>query len=95
MESQWCEGFFNDDFNGAAIHPGLDNICWHWSISSGALIQTDETNSNTNIYAAVTQSLSNRYLYCFKGTITGANTSHRAEFILHAIIHPNSKEIVI
>jgi hypothetical protein len=26
----------------------------------------------------VTQSLSNRYLYCFKGTITGANTNRRA-----------------
>jgi hypothetical protein len=49
-----------------------------WSISSGTLIQTDETNSNTNIYAAVTQSLSNRYLYCFKGTITGASTNRRA-----------------
>ena len=42
------------------------------------MIQTDETNANTNLYASVTQSLSNRYLYCFKGTITGANTNRRA-----------------
>ena len=73
-----ARGFFNDDFNGAAIHPDWTTSVGTWSISSGALIQTDETNSNTNIYAAVTQSLSNRYLYCFKGTITGANTSRRA-----------------
>jgi len=71
-------GFFNDDFNGTAIHPEWTSAVGTWSISSGALIQTDETNANTNIYAAVTQSLSNRYLYCFKGTITGANTNRRA-----------------
>lgn len=71
-------GFFNDDFNGPAIHPDWTNTVGTWSISSGALVQSDEINTNTNIYAAVTQSLSNRYLYCFKGTITGANTNRRA-----------------
>jgi spore germination protein YaaH len=71
-------GFFNDDFNGTAIHADWTNSVGTWSISSGALIQTDETNANTNLYATVTQSLSNRYLYCFKGTITGANTNRRA-----------------
>ncbi|MBI3519320.1 MAG: hypothetical protein HY062_08175 [Bacteroidetes bacterium] len=59
-------GFFNDDFNGPAIHPDWTSSAGTWSISSGALIQSDETNSNTNIYAAVTQSLSNRYLYCLR-----------------------------
>lgn len=73
-----ARGFFNDDFNGTAIHPDWTSSVGTWSISSGALIQTDETNANTNIYATVTQSLSNRYLYCFKGTITGANTNRRA-----------------
>jgi len=71
-------GFFNDDFNGNAIHPEWTNSVGTWSINAGALIQTDETNANTNIYATVTQSLSNRYLYNFKGTITGANTNRRA-----------------
>ena len=71
-------GFFNDDFVGTAIHPEWTSSVGTWSIQSGALIQTDETNSNTNIYATVTQSLSNRYLYCFKGTITGTNTNRRA-----------------
>jgi spore germination protein YaaH len=71
-------GFFNDDFVGTAIHPDWTSAVGTWSINSGALIQTDETNANTNIYAAVTQSLSNRYLYCFKGTITGGNNNRRA-----------------
>lgn len=73
-----ARGFFNDDFNGPSIHPDWTTSVGTWSISSGVLIQTDETNSNTNIYASVNQSLSNRYLYCFKGTITGANTNRRA-----------------
>lgn len=73
-----ARGFFNDDFNGSAIHPEWTSSVGTWSINAGALIQTDETNANTNIYATVTQSLSNRYLYCFKGTITGANTNRRA-----------------
>lgn len=71
-------GFFNDDFVGAAIHPDWTNAGGTWSITSGALVQSDETSSNTNLYATVTQSLSNRYLYCFKGTITGGNTNRRA-----------------
>jgi spore germination protein YaaH len=73
-----ARGFFNDDFNGSAIHPDWTSSVGTWSITAGALIQTDETNANTNIYATVTQSLSNRYLYNFKGTITGANTNRRA-----------------
>ncbi|MCD6017524.1 MAG: N-acetylmuramyl-L-alanine amidase, negative regulator of AmpC, AmpD [Bacteroidetes bacterium] len=71
-------GFFQDDFIGTAIHPDWTTSVGTWSIVSGGLVQSDETNSNTNIYATVTQSLSNRYLYCFKGTITGANTNRRA-----------------
>ena len=73
-----ARGFFNDDFSGSTIHPEWTSSVGTWSINAGALIQTDETNANTNIYAAVTQSLSNRYLYCFKGTITGGNTNRRA-----------------
>ncbi len=67
-------GFFNDDFNTGAIHPNWTSATGTWSLTSGALVQSDETNSNTNIYATVTQSLSNRYLYNFKGTIAGTPT---------------------
>lgn len=73
-------GFFNDDFNTATLHSDWTSPASSgtWSITSGALTQSDETNSNTNLYAAVTQSLSNRYLYCFKGTISGGGTTRRA-----------------
>ncbi len=73
-------GFFNDDFNTSTLHSDWTSpaASGTWSISANALVQTDETNANTNLYAAVTQSLSNRYLYCFKGTISGTGTNRRA-----------------
>lgn len=73
-------GFLNDDFNTASLNSEWvsPTTSGTWSISAGALVQSDETNSNTNLYAAVTQSLSNRYLYSFKGTIGGTGTSRRA-----------------
>jgi spore germination protein YaaH len=77
-------GFFNDDFNTPAINPEWTNALGTWSISSNALIQTDETNANTNLYATVIQSLSNRYLYCFKGTIAGTGTNRRAGIYIAA-----------
>jgi spore germination protein YaaH len=70
-------GFFNDDFN-TAIHPEWTTVGGTWSVTAGALVQSDETSANTNIYATVLQNLSNRYLYNFKGTITGANGNRRA-----------------
>jgi spore germination protein YaaH len=70
-------GFFNDDFN-TAIHPEWTTAGGTWSITAGALVQSDETSANTNMYATVMQNLSNRYLYNFKGTITGANSNRRA-----------------
>lgn len=71
-------GFFNDDFSSPSINPEWTNAAGTWNIAAGALVQSDETNANTNLYAAVTQSLSNRYLYCFKGTISGSAASRRA-----------------
>jgi spore germination protein YaaH len=73
-------GFFYDEFNSPSIHSDWTNpaASGTWSIVAGALVQSDETNSNTNLYAAVTQSLSNRYLYSFKGTISGSGTTRRA-----------------
>lgn len=73
-------GFFNDDFNAAALHSDWASpaASGTWSLNAGALLQSDQSNANTNLYAAVTQSLSNRYLYCFKGTIGGSGTSRRA-----------------
>lgn len=74
------KGFFNDDFNGTTIHPDWIVKTGVWNMNSNVLQQTDETNSNTNMYAALTQTLSNRYLYNWTGSINGSGTSRRAGF---------------
>ena len=72
-------GFFADDFT-VAIHPDWTQKLGTWSVSSQALLQSDETLGNTNIYAKLNQSLSDRYLYHFNAKITGAGTTRRAGF---------------
>lgn len=72
-------GFFADNFD-AAIHPDWTQRTGTWSISNQALLQSDESSGNTNIYAPLTQNLSNRYLYHFYAKIDGAGTSRRAGF---------------
>ena len=89
-------GFFNDDFVGSAIHSDWSNAGGTWSLTAGALVQSDETSSNTNLYATVTQSLSNRYLYCFKGNIsgtpTGTTTPNRRAGIYIAADNPTQSQ---
>ncbi|HPQ08852.1 MAG TPA: glycosyl hydrolase family 18 protein [Bacteroidia bacterium] len=74
-------GFFYDDFNSLSslwtIKTGT------WNVTGSTLVQTDETSSaagNTNIYAALTQTLSNRYLYHFKFKLEGTGTNRRGGF---------------
>jgi len=79
--SEWrannTRGFFTDDFD-LAIHPEWTQKTGTWTIVFGHLEQTDETPGNTNIYAPLTQNLSNRYLYHWQGMITGSGTNRRA-----------------
>lgn len=72
-------GFFSDNFD-AAIHLDWTNMVGTWSIIGGYLNQSDEANSNTNIYAPLTQNLSNQYLYNWQGKINGTGTNRRAGF---------------
>lgn len=72
-------GFLADNFD-VAIHPDWTSANGNWSISGGALYQSDEDSSNTNIYATLNQTLSNRYLYNFYGKIDGTGTNKRAGF---------------
>lgn len=75
-------GFFHDDFNGPVIHPDWTSKTGIWSIATGSVLQqTDETNSNTNLYAPLTQTtISNRFLYNWTGTLSGSGTNRRAGF---------------
>jgi len=72
-------GFFADNF-ATNIHSEWNQVVGVWSINSGALYQSDENEGNTNISAALNQSLSNRHLYHFKARINGSGTNRRAGF---------------
>lgn len=74
-----ANGFFNDNFD-LAVHPDWTSMSGTWGISSAYLEQSDETNSNTNIYAPFTQNISNQYLYNWQGKISGTGTNRRAGF---------------
>ncbi len=83
--SQWTannnRGFFYDDFN--TLSPLWTIKTGTWNVTSSTLVQTDEASStagNTNIYAALTQTLSNRYLYHFKIKLEGTGTNRRGGF---------------
>lgn len=79
--SEWrstnTRGFFADHFD-AAIHPDWTQKAGTWVINANHLEQTDQTPGNTNIYAPLTQNLSNRYLYHWQGMISGTGSNRRA-----------------
>jgi N-acetyl-anhydromuramyl-L-alanine amidase AmpD len=82
----YTHGFFSDNFD-VAIHPEWTQKVGAWGINNNALEQTDEVSTaaaNTNIYAAITQTLSNRYLYNFKGKLEGTGSNRRAGLHLFA-----------
>jgi len=72
-------GFFKDNFD-VTISPAWTQKTGAWSVSNQALYQSDTTNSNTNIYAALAQNLSNRYLYNFTMKIGSNGTNRRGGF---------------
>ncbi len=71
-------GFFGDNFD--VLQPHWTIYSGTWNVSNGELIQSDETISNTNIYAPLNQTLSNRYLYQFKAKVSGSGTNKRFGF---------------
>jgi len=80
--ANYTKGFFADNFD-SAIHPEWTIKTGTWGVAGNALVQTDEVSTaagNTNIYAALTQSLSNRYLYHFSAKFEGSGTTRRAGF---------------
>lgn len=73
-------GFFSDNFDQSAIHPEWTITSGTWGVNSGVLEQSDENLGNTNIYASLTQNLSNKYLYHWAGKIDGTQNNRRAGF---------------
>lgn len=72
-------GFFADNFDNY-IHSDWTQKTGTWNITNNALTQSNDASGNTNIYAALKQNLSNRYLYHFTAKIDGAGTNRRAGF---------------
>jgi hypothetical protein len=80
--ANYTKGFFADNFDNA-INAEWTVKTGSWSVQGNALVQSDEVSlaaGNTNIYAALTQSLSNRYLYHFLAKFEGTGASRRAGF---------------
>jgi spore germination protein YaaH len=73
-----ARGYFNDDFAGSAVNAEWISSVGTWTVGSGTLDQTDQTNSNTSLSAPLTQNLSNKYLYNWQGKISGTGTNRRA-----------------
>lgn len=71
-------GFFNDDFNTGSVNAEWTTQVGTWTIVNNTLQQTDETQSNSNLSASLTQDNQHQYLYHWKGQINGTGTNRRA-----------------
>jgi spore germination protein YaaH len=70
-------GFFNDDFD-QTIHADWTDSSGVWGVSGTYLTQTDEANTNTNLFATCNQNNDNKFLYHFKAKLSGTGTNKRA-----------------
>ncbi len=70
-------GFFNDDFS-TSLNPLWTNYTGVWNVSAGALQQTDQLNTNSNLFAACNQNNSTKFLYHYQFKISGTGTNKRA-----------------
>ncbi len=73
-------GFFSDNFDQAAIHSDWTTLTGTWGLINGFLDQTDEAESNTNIYALLDQDNYDEWLYHLAIKIGGTGTNKRAGF---------------
>ncbi len=74
--ANYNSGFFLDSFD--VMQPNWNTVIGNWQIVGQQMYQSDEAESNTNIYSDLTQNNSNSYLYHWKGQINGAGTNRRA-----------------
>jgi len=77
--SNLINGFYNDEFDNA-IHTDWIDSSGTWSIVGGYLAQTDEANSNTNLYSSCNQNAANKFLYTYQARLNGSGSNKRAGF---------------
>jgi len=71
---------FRCDIDASALLSRWTVATGTWVNENGNLAQTDETLSNTNIYAALVQNLSDEHVYEWRGKIEGTGNNRRAGF---------------
>lgn len=72
-------GFFGDNFDGTILDANWTIQTGTWNVSTNnRLEQSNASEGNSNIYAPLTQNLSNRYLYVWNGKISGTDENKRA-----------------
>ncbi len=72
-------GFFIDEFNNTSLPLWTDSTGL-WTASNGELVQSNESENNSNIFTPVNQTLSNRYIYQFTAKVEGSGTNKRFGF---------------
>lgn len=70
------QGFFNDNFS-QNIHSDWSSFAGNWEISNGKLVQDDETEGNSNIYAELNQSSDSEFQYHWQMRIEGSVSTNR------------------
>lgn len=77
--NQWktepSQPYFHDDFITLI---GWQSVAGNWTLINDTLVQSDETNSNTNIWTSVLQPDSAAYLYHWKMKMWGSGSNRRA-----------------
>jgi spore germination protein YaaH len=80
--SRWhangAQGYAYEDFPGSALPPGWTAGTGTWTVSSGFLTQSDETQANTNLYFPLSQDHTTAWLYHWKMRLGGTGTNRRA-----------------
>ncbi len=72
-----ANGFVYDDFNGSSINSEWTQQTGTWAIENGAVKQSDDGLSNTNLWINATQNSSYVYLYSWKMKLSGTAGNRR------------------
>ncbi len=73
-----ARGYAYEDFPGSALPSGWTSAVGTWNVASGFLTQSDETQTNTNLYFPLSQDNTTSWLYHWKMRLSGSGTNRRA-----------------
>lgn len=78
-------------YDGFSTLGDWNTLAGIWELNNGQIIQTDESNSNTNVYLSSPLNGAEAYLYHWKGSIDGAGVNRRAgmHFMCDDLTLPN------